>query len=146
MNRELLESFGGELRADRIFHLGTMAGNSLNEGLLEELSENPERWETLGLADPIAEFENEEGRDTEAWEATDLIVEHLYRHRKTGWLVCFAVPVPTRSAAKSWGYSWGYYHTFWFYSEESFEDCCQRAVPYARAYIREQRDKLEAAA
>ena len=132
IDRNMLETFfDNDIRPDEIIHLGLQCMNEYSWPDAAEVAfeqDFEQVWAALEIPPP------EEDED-EKWA----IAEHLLRNGKTGFLVKYATPVPTRFSDN--GYStngWGYYTTKWIYADE-FEYTCRQAIKWQREYIERKR-------
>lgn len=132
--------FEENLRAETIVHLASMCFSDGFSLIATETFEydSEEVWEALGLTEERNRLVEEEGDDL----YNDEIEEMLSKHKKFGFLVKMATPIPTKFHGDG-GYStcgWGSYTTKWFYAE-MLEEIFERAVKWKDDFIEERRTK-----
>lgn len=121
--------FENSIRAEVIIHITTMLAQDAWPEIAREvfMEDDPDQiWETIGL-EPPCELDDE-----------GLIFEHLQDHRKFGYLVKFATPVPQDIEADHQRLSWGYYTMKWIYAE-SFDQACEQALDWRQEFIDRKR-------
>jgi len=142
------------IRAKQILHLGAMLtqADSMPEPLgdfIDDLDIHIAKalaTDMPWLPEMLARWEREDSvTDEEEREDFNTLV---YRHACYGYLVEYATPVmkPMRSSNGEWcgaSFSWGHYHTQWFYGE-TLEETVGKALSWAESLRQQEIAELEA--
>lgn len=123
--------FENNVRAEVIIHIGTTLAHDQWPDIAREAFMEDEQepiWDAIGLEPPY-DMEDEA-----------LIFDHLSEHRKYGYLVKFATPVPVNIKPESHRISWGYYAAKWIYSEH-YETAAEMALEWRQDFIDRKRKK-----
>ncbi|MFQ2235051.1 hypothetical protein ACK32R_04980 [Aeromonas dhakensis] len=133
------EFFNAPLRPEVIIHLGTQCldDTAWPSQASDAFSDDAEQvWEAIGISPPDEDAEQK-------WA----IESHLRRHKKWGFLVQFATPIPLNFDQNGEGhsFSWGYYRLQWIYAD-SFELACEAAIKWQADYIAKMQEDHKAKA
>lgn len=128
-NSTVENMYENHIRTELIIHLPTMLSQDSFPDVAKEafMEDDPDIvWEAIGVEPPY-DLDDE-----------GLIFEHLMDHRKTGFLVKFATPVPKDIKNDCHRLSWSYYATQWIYAD-TYQEACDRATEWRSQFIDRKR-------
>lgn len=116
--------YESEVRCEKLIPIYMCLADTPSDDLLDAIWEETDVCELLEIHPEI--------------ENRDEIAETLRGNGKIGYLAQFATPTPTRFSKSGDGcsFSWGYYMTKWFYSDD-IEALELQAVQWAKEYFEE---------